>query len=94
MVSMMDILSGATPLMVDVRQSGPGPVEQARPPAIMWVSKPMTRPDRRACLLIISHPCCRPCGRAHRAGPDQCRSLVDHLAQLADLDSGVADGMR
>jgi hypothetical protein len=26
MVSMMDILSGAVPLMGDVRQSGPGPV--------------------------------------------------------------------
>jgi hypothetical protein len=30
-------------------------VEQARLPAIMWVSKPMTTPDRRACLFIISH---------------------------------------
>src|SRR5918995_1200493 len=28
-------------------------VEQARPPAIMWVSKPITRPDRRAGLPII-----------------------------------------
>jgi len=27
MVSMMDILPGAAPLMVDVRQSGPGPLQ-------------------------------------------------------------------
>ena len=60
-------------------------VEQARPPAIMWVSKPMTRPDRRACLPIIPHPCCRPHAVAPTAlAPDQCRSLLDHLAQLAD----------
>jgi hypothetical protein len=26
--------------------------------------------------------------------PAHCRSLLDHLAQLADLDSGAADGMR
>jgi hypothetical protein len=43
----------------------------------------MTRRDRRACRLIISHPA------AHAAAPialtsAQCRSLLDHLAQLAD----------
>jgi hypothetical protein len=27
-------------------------VEQARLPAIMWVSKPITNPDRRACCFI------------------------------------------
>jgi hypothetical protein len=43
-------------------------IEQAWPPAIMWVSNPMTRPDRRARLLIIAHPGGRPCGRACRAG--------------------------
>src|SRR5215217_1021410 len=54
-------------------------------PAIMWVSKPMTRPDRRACPFIIPHCCgCPTAGRARRAGPDQCRSLLDHLAQITD----------
>jgi hypothetical protein len=64
--------------------SEPVKPEQARPPAIMWVSKPMTRPDRRACLLIIPIP-----AAAHAAAPaaltsDQCRSLLEDLAQLAD----------
>jgi len=31
-------------------------MEQARLPAIMWVSKPMTSPDRRACRPIIPIP--------------------------------------
>ena len=60
-------------------------VEQARLPAIMWLSKPMTRPDRRACPFIIPHPCGCPSAAAPAAlAPDQCRSLLDHLAQLAD----------
>jgi hypothetical protein len=64
--------------------SEPVKAEQARPPAIMWVSKPMTRPDRRACLLIIPLT-----AAAHAAAPaaltsDQCRSLLEDLAQLAD----------
>src|SRR4029450_243268 len=54
--------------LVRVGRVGGMDVEQARLPAIMWVSKPMTRPDRRACLPIIPHPCGRPGGRAHRAG--------------------------
>jgi DDE_Tnp_1-associated len=60
-------------------------VEQARLPAIMWVSKPMTGLDRRACLFIISIPTV-----AHRLAapaalaPDQCRDLLDYLAGIAD----------
>src|SRR5215218_9378445 len=60
-------------------------VEQARLPTIMWVSKPVTRPDRRACPLIISHSRgCRSAGRDRHAGARQYRSLLDDLAQLAD----------
>ncbi|HEX8858726.1 MAG TPA: transposase family protein [Actinomycetes bacterium] len=59
-------------------------VEQARPPAIMWVSKPMTRPDRRACLRIIPIPAAAHAAAPTALAPDQCRSLLDHLAQLAD----------
>jgi DDE_Tnp_1-associated len=44
----------------------------------------MTRPDRRACLPIIPHSRGRPSSRACRAGPDQCRSLLDHLATITD----------
>jgi transposase len=56
--------------LVMVGSVGRVDVEQARLPAIMWVSKPMTRPDRRACLLIIPHCCgCPAAGRARRAGP-------------------------
>jgi hypothetical protein len=44
----------------------------------------MTRPDRRACRLIIPHPRRRLCGRARRVDGAHCRSLLDHLAQLAD----------
>jgi hypothetical protein len=58
--------------------------EQARPPAIMWVPKPMTRPDRRACLLIISYPRGRSYGRTAALTSDQCRSLLEDLAQLVD----------
>src|SRR5262245_57279248 len=59
-------------------------VEQARPPAILWVSKPMTRPDRRARPLIIPIP-----AAAHAAAPaaltsDQCRSLLNHLPHITD----------
>src|SRR5829696_942242 len=57
--------------------------EQARRRAIIWVSKPMTRPDRRACLPIIPYPR-RSSGRTRRAEGDQCRSLLDSLAHLAD----------
>jgi hypothetical protein len=58
---------------------------QARLPAIMWVSQPMTSPDRRVCLLIIpiaavAQRLAPPAALA----PDQCRSLLDSLAQLAD----------
>jgi hypothetical protein len=45
--------------LVMVGSVGRVDVEQARLPAIMWVSKPMTRPDLRACLLIIPHCCGR-----------------------------------
>jgi hypothetical protein len=60
-------------------------VEQARLPAIRWVSKPMTSPDRRACLCIISHSAVAQRLAAPAAlAPDQCRNLVDSLAQIAD----------
>ena len=58
-------------------------VEQARPPAIMWVSKPMTRPDRRACPSSPI-PAAAHAVAPTALAPDQCRSLLDHLAQLAD----------
>jgi hypothetical protein len=50
----------------------------------MWVSKPMTRPDHRACASSSPIP-----AAAHAAAPAaltsaQCRSLLDHLAQRAD----------
>jgi predicted transposase YbfD/YdcC len=64
--------------------SEPVKAEQARPPAIMWVPKPRTRPDRRACLLIIPHPHGRSCGRTRRADQRPGRSLLEDLAQLAD----------
>jgi hypothetical protein len=47
-------------LVGDGRVSGPVKAEQARPPAIMWVSNPMTSPDRCACLPIIPHSRSRP----------------------------------
>jgi DDE_Tnp_1-associated len=51
----------------------------------MWVSNPMTRPDRRACPPIVSQPLGRPAaGHAAALAPDQCRSLLDHLAQIPD----------
>ena len=55
-----------------------------RLPGIMRASKPTNRLDRRACLLIIPIP-----AAAHAAAPaaltsDQCRSLLEDLAQLAD----------
>jgi hypothetical protein len=59
-------------------------VEQARPPAIMWVSKPTTR--------RTAVPACPPSpipGVAQAAAPaalapDQCRSLLDHFATITD----------
>jgi predicted transposase YbfD/YdcC len=45
----------------------------------------MTGPDCRACLFIIPHCCdCPAAGRACPLAPDQCRSLLDHLAQISD----------
>jgi hypothetical protein len=46
----------------------------------------MTSPDRRACLLIISHSRGCPARLAAPAAlaPDQCRDLLDYLAQIAD----------
>jgi hypothetical protein len=69
-------------------------VEQARLPAIMWVSKPMTRQDRRACLLIIPIAAAAQRLAAPAAlAPDQCRSLLDSLAQITDPATGEADGI-
>ena len=63
--------------------------ERARHRAI-WVSMPITRPDRRACLPSS------PISVVHPAAPgaltgDLCRRLVGFLAHLADPGSGVAD---
>jgi predicted transposase YbfD/YdcC len=60
-------------------------VEQARLPAIMWVSKPMTlRTAVPACssssIAAVAHRLTAPTAPA----PDQCRSLLDHLAHIAD----------
>ena len=44
----------------------------------------MTRPDRRACLLIIPIPAVAHPAVPAALAPHQCRSLLDHLAQLAD----------
>jgi len=61
-------------------------VEQARLPAIMWVSKPMTRPDRTTVAARSSSPI--PAAQQLPApatlAPEQSRSLLDDLAQLAD----------
>ena len=60
-------------------------MNQARLPAIMGMSKPLTIPDRRACLSIIPLP-----AAVHRLGapatlaPEQCRSLLGSLARIAD----------
>jgi DDE_Tnp_1-associated len=51
----------------------------------MWVSTPMTRLDERACPHIIAHSRCRAAARRLVAlAPDQCRSLLDDLAMIAD----------
>jgi hypothetical protein len=59
-------------------------VEQARLPAIMWVSKPITSPDCRACLFIIPIAAAaqRP-GTLAALAPDRCCDLLDCLAQIA-----------
>jgi len=51
----------------------------------MWLSKPMTRPDHRACppsslIAGAAHQLHEPAALA----PEQCRDLLDSLAQIAD----------
>src|SRR6266545_4767762 len=49
------------------------------------VSKPMTRPDRRACPSSSPIPAAaQRLAPPAALAPDQCRSLLEHLAQLAD----------
>jgi hypothetical protein len=69
-------------------------VEQARPPAIMWVSKPMTRPDRRACLPIIPIPAAAHAVAPPRWPPTSAAACLTTSPSSPTLDSGVADGMR
>jgi len=60
-------------------------VKQARTPALMRVSKPMTRPEARACPFIIPIPAATQRLDAPAAlAPEQCRCLLDALAQLTD----------
>jgi len=60
-------------------------VEQARFPAIMWLSKPMTRPDRRACPYIIPIlAAAQRLAAAAALAPEQYRDLLDDLAQITD----------
>jgi hypothetical protein len=53
----------------------------------MWVSKPMTNPDRRGTPAVSSSPLA---AVAHRLAapavlaPDQCRDLLGYLAQIVD----------
>ena len=44
----------------------------------------MTRPDRRACLPTIPIPAGAHPGALAVLAPDQCRSLLDDLARIAD----------
>jgi DDE_Tnp_1-associated len=72
-------------LIGDDRVGEPGEVGQARPPAIMRVSNPMTRPDHRACPTSSTIPAAaQQLGAPAALAPDQCSSLLCDLAQLTD----------
>jgi hypothetical protein len=59
----------------------------------MWVSRPVTPPEDRACLFISPIPTVVQRLTAPAAlHPDQCHDLLDCLAQVAHHDTAVADG--
>jgi putative transposase len=74
---MMDILSGATPLIVDVRQSGSGPLRAGDPVNLyrfIEAEKAQQRTLKRACeLLEVS----RAAYYAQRPGTPSSRQVAD-----------------